>query len=69
MSYKLSVKGLEKISQLQDKYHFQNRFEIVDTTEAIEFLQGLRKVYYEGLNVNEEDIDWIENTLDVLGGY
>jgi len=69
MSYKLSVKGFEKISQLQDKYRFRNIFEIGDTAEAIEFLQGLRKVYYEGLNVDEEDIDWIENTLDVLGAY
>lgn len=69
MSYKLSVKGLERISQLQDKYRFQNVFEISDTAEAIEFLQGLRKAYYEGLNVDEEDICWIKNALNVLGAY
>ena len=62
----LSPLGLRKIVELQNKYKYQNVFEIIEPNEVIDFLEGLRYLYYQGLNIDQEDIDWIENTLDVL---
>lgn len=62
----LSKKGLEKISKLQDKYKFQTTFEIIEPEAVIDFLKDLRQAAFLGLSVEEEDSDWINNTLDVL---
>lgn len=62
----LSQKGLEKISELQDKYRFQNTVEIIEPEEVIDFLEDLRHAYYYGLNVDDDDIHWMDETLDVL---
>ena len=64
--YTLTPVGFEKISKLQDKYRYQDTFEILETDEAIEFLEGLRQLYYSGLNIDSDDLDWIEEALDIL---
>ena len=64
--YTLTPAGFEKIGTLQDKYRYQNTFEIVDTDEAIEFLEGLRHLYFDGLSIDSDDLRWIEDALDVL---
>lgn len=62
----LSSKGLEKISELQDKYRFQNTFVITEPEEVIDFLTSLHHAYYDGLDVDDDDRDWINETLEVL---
>lgn len=62
----LSSKGLEKISKLQDKYRFQITFEIIEPEEVIDFLTNLHHAYYDGLNIDDDDLDWIDKTLEVL---
>lgn len=62
----LSPEGLEKISKLQDKYRFQNTFVITEPEEVIDFLTDLHHAYYNGLNVDNDDVNWIDKTLEVL---
>ncbi len=67
--YTLTPAGFEKIGALQDKYRFQNTFEIEDTDGAIEFLEDLCHSYYTGLNIDPDDLEWIETSIDVLTSY
>lgn len=62
----LSSKGLEKMSELQDKYRFQTTFEITEPEKVIDFLTSLQHAYYYGLDVDDDDLDWIDKTLEVL---
>lgn len=62
----LSSKGLEKISELQDKYRFQNTFVITEPEEVIDFLTSLHHAYYNGLDVDHDDMHWIDEALEVL---
>ena len=62
----LSPEGLQKISELQDKYRFQNTFVITEPEEVIDFLTSLQHAYYYGLNVDDDDLHWLDETLEVL---
>lgn len=62
----LSQKGLQKISDLQDKYRFQNHVEIQDPEDVLQFLRDLKQAEYLGLNVDTEDSDWVELAIDKL---
>ena len=62
----LSPEGLQKISDLQDKYRFQNTFVITEPEEVIDFLESLHHAYYDGLDVDHDDMEWIDETLEVL---
>lgn len=66
MSARLSQKGLQKISELQDKYHFMTTFEIVDKEDCIEFLENIHQAKFLGLELEKQDDDFVEEALERL---
>lgn len=61
----LSAIGMERLGQIQDKYRFMNAFEL-EQDDVYEFCTRIRDVYYMGLCMDDEDIEFIEKVLDRL---
>lgn len=62
----LSKKGLERISELQDKYRFMDKFEIIEPEEVLEFLRNLKEAEYLGLDIDQADSELIDEMLENL---
>lgn len=60
----VSKRVLDRISNLQDKYHYQDTFAVESAEESIDFLEGLLELSCNGLSIEQEDLDWIEETVD-----
>ena len=56
----------DKINNLQDKYRFQNHIVIEDDEEALDFLRNLKGAHKLGLNLDREDLVWIDSTIEML---
>lgn len=65
----LSSAGYARIAELQDKYKVDTTFEITETDAAREFLEDLRACYNHGLEIEQEDLEWIETVVNKLGNY
>lgn len=63
----LSKSGFERIATLQDKYKFKTGFAIEGNDAAREFVEDLRDCYYRGLDLEQDDLDWVEDMFDKLG--
>ena len=61
----LSVKGMELLGEIQDKYKFMNGFEL-EQHDVYEFCTRIKEAYHIGLGMDDEDIDFIEEVLEKL---
>ena len=61
----LSVKGLDKLNDIANKYRFQNTFEI-EQHEASNFCHALLRCVHIGLNIDEDDKDFIVAVIEAL---
>lgn len=61
----LSVKGLDKLNDIANKYRFQNVFEI-EQHEVSKFCHDLLRCVYLGLNIDADDKDFIIAVIDAL---
>jgi hypothetical protein len=67
MAYRLTSKGLQRLNEIADKYRFRNIFEITDIDDEVEqFISYFLEAIHLGLNVDEEDKEWIENIQEKL---
>ena len=55
---RLSVKGIEKLNAIADKYKFRNHYEI-EQEEVLEFCTLFFRCINLGLNVDDEDYKFI----------
>ena len=62
---RLSVKGMEKLNAIADKYKFRNHYEI-EQEEASDFCNSLIRCANLGLNVDKEDYEFIMDVRDRL---
>lgn len=62
---RLSVKGMERLNSIADKYKFRNCFEI-EQEEACDFCNSLLRCVNLGLNVDKEDYEFIIDAIDRL---
>ena len=62
---RLSVKGMEKINAIADKYKFRNHYEI-EQEEMREFCSSLLRCINLGLNVDQEDYEFIIDIQEKL---
>lgn len=67
MAIRLNDKGMERISEIQDKYKFMNTFEI-EQDEVYNFCNNIKQAYYLGLCLDDEDLQFIEYVMDKIGG-
>ena len=63
----LSIKGLDKLNDIADKYRFQNTFEI-EQHEASNFCRALLRCVHLGLNIDEDDKAFIIDVIEKLEG-
>ena len=61
----LSVKGMERLNSIADKYKFRNCFEI-EQGEVYDFCNAFIRCVNLGLNVDVEDYDFIIDVRDRL---
>ena len=61
----LTTVGMQRIAEIQNKYKFQNTFEL-ETHDILGFCQDIKKAYYLGLNLDVEDLEFIEMVLEKL---
>lgn len=61
----LSVKGLEKLNDISNKYRFQNTFEI-EQHEVSNFCHDLLRCVYLGLNIDEDDKVFVIDVIEKL---
>lgn len=61
----LSVKGLEKLNDISNKYRFQNTFEI-EQHEVSNFCHDLLCCVYLGLNIDEDDKVFVIDVIEKL---
>ena len=62
---RLSVKGMEKLNAIADKYKFRNHYE-VEQEEVREFCTLFIRCINLGLNVDNEDYEFIIDVIDKL---
>ena len=67
MAIRLNDKGMERISEIQDKYKFMSAFEI-EQDEVYNFCSNIKQAYYLGLCLDDEDLQFIEYVMDKIGG-
>ena len=60
----ISKRALDRVSNLQDKYHYQDTFVIESAEESIDFLEGLLELSCNGLSIEQEDLDWINEAVE-----
>jgi len=63
----LSPAGYARIASLQDKYRFQTTYAVEDLDGAQAFVDELLQCVTLGLDVDEEDRQWLEEAQDRLG--
>lgn len=61
----LNSVGMEKIEKIQDKYRFKNTFEL-EQHDIYDFCHDIKQAYYLGLNIDKEDLDFIDMVLEKL---
>lgn len=61
----LSVKGLDKLNDIANKYRFQNTFEI-EQHEVSNFCHDLLRCVHLGLNMDKDDKDFIIAVIEAL---
>ena len=54
--------GMEMIEKIQDKYRFKNTFEL-EQHDICDFCHDIKQAYYLGLNIDKEDLDFIDMVL------
>ncbi len=62
---RLSVKGMERLNAIADKYKFRNYIEI-EQEEVCDFCNSLIRCANLGLNVDKEDYEFIIDVRDRL---
>ena len=62
---RLSVKGMEKLNAIADKYKFRNQYEI-EQEEVCEFCSMFLRCVNLGLNVDKEDYELIIDIQEKL---
>lgn len=53
---------IERINTIADKYRFRNEFEITEV-QVVDFCRGLMQAQYIGLNLDEDDLSFIQGIL------
>ena len=61
----LNSVGMEKIEQIQDKYRFKNTFQL-EQHDIYDFCHDIVEAYYLGLNIDKEDLEFIDMVLEKL---
>ena len=61
----LNSVGMEKIEKIQDKYRFKNTFEL-EQHDIYDFCHDIKHAYYLGLNIDKEDLDFIDMVLEKI---
>ena len=54
--------GRKRIEQIQDKYKFKNNFQL-EAFEIYDFCHDIKKAYYLGLCIDDEDLEFIDMAL------
>ena len=57
--------GMARIEQIQDKYKFQNNFQL-EAYDVYSFCNDIMKAYYLGLCIDKEDLEFIEMVLEKM---
>lgn len=63
--FRLSVKGMEKLNFIADKYKFRNHYEI-EQEDVCEFCNSFIRCVNLGLNVDQEDYEFIMDVQENL---
>ena len=63
--FRLSVKGMEKLNVIADKYKFRNHYEI-EQEEVCDFCHSLIRCVNLGLNVDQEDYEFITDVINKI---
>ena len=63
----LNSVGMKRIEQIQNKYKFKNNFEL-EAHDVYDFCKDIKKAYYLGLCIDEEDLEFIEMVLEKMCG-
>ena len=61
----LNSNGMKRIALIQDKYKFKNNFEL-EAHDVYDFCNDIKRAYYLGLYIDEEDLEFIELVLEKL---
>ena len=61
----LNRRGMERIEQIQEKYKFKNDFQL-EAQDVYDFCNDIKKAYYLGLCLDEEDLEFIEMVLEKM---
>lgn len=56
------IQVVERINEIADKYKFRNNFEI-ESQEVMDFCRGIMQAQYLGLNLDEEDLEFVQKIL------
>lgn len=59
----LSSTGLLKLNEISDKYKFLNDF-VIEQDDVRNFCQNISQAYYLGLNMDQDDFDFIDKILE-----
>ena len=65
---RLNEKGMNRLGEIQNKYKFMSAFELEDD-DVYEFCHNIMRAYELGLNLDDEDKNFIDMIFDeVFGG-
>lgn len=56
------IQVVERINEIADKYKFRNHFEI-ESQEVMDFCRGIMQAQHLGLNLDEEDLEFVQKIL------
>ena len=63
---RLNAKGMAKLNEISTKYKFRDDFEL-EQEEVYDFCDAFLRCVNLGLNAEQEDVEFIETTRDVVG--
>lgn len=56
------IQIVTKVNEIAEKYRFRNAFEI-EQQEVMDFCRGIMQAQHIGLNLDEEDLEFVQNIL------
>lgn len=56
------IQVVEKINEISTKYRFRDTFEI-ESQEVMDFCRGIMQAQHLGLNLDEEDLNFVQKIL------
>lgn len=65
---RLSAKGMAKLNEISTKYKFRDDFEL-EQDEVYDFCDALMRCVRLGLNIEQEDGEFLEQVIEALTKY